>query len=99
MDSHYIHRREFVRYEPFTWGNLGSVSDGKYRYRAEILDESLAGVGLRLSSRMGIQPGQIVSVDNGQFSRKARVVYITNEEQGGVRAGAQWTPDSEFQPV
>lgn len=99
MDSHSGYRREFNRYQPNTWGNLGSVSDGKYRYRAEILDESLAGVGLRLASRMGFQCGQVVKVDNGQFSRKAKLVYVADDPSGGIRAGVQWTPDSSFEPV
>lgn len=99
MNGQATYRRQFIRYEPTNWGNVGSVSDGKYHYRAEIVDESLDGVGLRLASRIGFQCGQVVRVDNGQFSRKAKLVYVNDDGRGGIRAGVQWTPDSNYEPV
>lgn len=91
--------REFNRYPMVSWGQKVLIKHGKHRLAAEILDESLGGLGLRLTTAVDISTGVEVRVDNGQFARMAKVVFHCPHERGGFRIGLQWTPNSQYELV
>lgn len=90
------HRRDYIRYAPINWGVRGSVSDGTRSVPAEFVDESLVGLGMRLTSHPKLATGDVVTIINDRFSRRAKLVFVSPEEAGSVRVGLQWMPNSEY---
>lgn len=102
-------KRSENRYEPHTWGAevyLTAQPRGSHRHpriKAKVLDESLAGVGVRLSAAdvAGqadlFEQGMMVRVDNGQFSICGHIMHRETESTG-LRLGLQWLPNAEYEP-
>ena len=80
---------------PFAWGGTVVWTDDAGRHDAEVLDESLGGLGVRTPEPTGLIQGQIVDLENGEYARKARLVFA-RQERAGMRAGFEWTPDSFY---
>jgi hypothetical protein len=91
--------REFNRYEPVHWGTKVNVSAGSQKIRAEVVDESLSGLGLLVKGTVPFAERQSVIVDNGSFGRPGTVAYIGSAGEGAMRLGIQWVPHTEYRPV
>ena len=88
-------QRSYIRYRPMAWGGTVVWTDDAGRHDAEVLDESLGGLGVRSPEPIALTQGQVVDLENGEYARKARLVFA-REEGPGTRAGFEWTPDSIY---
>jgi hypothetical protein len=91
-----IHR-EYTRYNPVFWGTVVDLMiDGLKRIKTAVVDESLGGLGIQVPSCDPLTAGQVVTVQNGLYTRKARVAYVTVRGEQ-CRVGLAWMPDSGYQ--
>lgn len=89
--------REYNRYDPVHWGSKVSINTGEKKFAAEVVDESITGLGVVVSETTPLTNGQIVLVDNGTFSRVGRIAFVGEPKEGSRRVGMNWAPQSEYQ--
>lgn len=91
--------REYNRYEPIHWGTKVSISAAEQRVRAEVVDESISGLGLTVKGSVPFQVAQSVVVDNGTFGRSGTIAYVDAIADGVTRVGVHWIPHIEYKPT
>lgn len=91
--------RQYTRYQPVCWNHAAQLTVQDRRFNAAILDESLGGLGLRLLETAEIRHGQVMRIDDGKIARRARVVFAATGDDGQLRLGIEWTPDSSYEEV
>ena len=79
--------RAFHRYQTGPWGEKAEIQFEGQKYKVDIIDQSLAGLGLKCTGPVPIKVGQIIQVSNRDCNSRARVVFTKQESNNDTLLG------------